>query len=81
MPLSLIEAKQLLQKQLSNGDVQKGILYNGLYVFRVFNPVDPVEGESDPFFSVDPNTGKLAEFSILTDANIVDFTNAFTASN
>lgn len=42
---------------------------------------DPLEGEMDPFYSVDTLTGIVAEFSVFTDANILEFTDLMVNNN
>lgn len=46
--------------------------YADIYLFRVEHP-DPLEKDWDPFFSVDPLTEEVRDFSVLTDINSEDF--------
>jgi len=43
--------------------------YQSVYLFRVIDTSDPIEGSWDPFFSVDKKTGEVRDFSIITDGN------------
>lgn len=64
-----------------NGKITGAVLYRNLYVFRIMDDNDPLEGEMDPFYSVDTSTGIVAEFSVLTDANILEFTDLMVNNN
>lgn len=41
----------------------KSAMYGNQYIFQIIGP-DPVEGNLDPFFSVDKQTGEFSDFSI-----------------
>lgn len=61
------QAQTLLQKFLTDGTpIKAWAKYNELYLFRVEHQM-PFETDSDPFFSVDTNTGEVRDFSVLTD--------------
>lgn len=64
-----------------NGKITGAVRYHNLYVFRIMDDNDPLEGEMDPFYSVDTLTGIVAEFSVLTDANILEFTDLMVNNN
>ena len=44
--------------------------YKNLYIYRIIRTDDPLEGDQDPFFSVNKTTGEFRDFSILTDISI-----------
>lgn len=67
MPVDKSQATALIKKTFPEGKIQAVVEYKNLYLFQVFGD-DPLEGELDPFYSVNKNTGELKEFSILTDA-------------
>lgn len=69
-------AQKRLKKALPNGKVQAVVTYKDLYLFQVFDD-DPDEGEYDPFYSVNRQTGEVREFSILTDGDISEITTLF----
>lgn len=63
-------------------DITGPVNYNELYLFRVIETSDPIEGGWDPFFSVDKETGEVRDFSIITDGNQGDIIKLFQeASN
>jgi hypothetical protein len=66
--LSELEASGLIKSTFPNSRIEKPIFYRGLFVFQVFGD-DPLEGDQDPFYSVDQKTGELRDFSILTDGD------------
>lgn len=74
--LSEIEAKKIVSDNLPEGLVQSFISYEDVYIFKVFFD-DPLEGQWDPFFSVNKKTGELRDFSILTDGDISEITELF----
>jgi hypothetical protein len=53
----------------SDLDVTGPVDYQSVYLFRVIDTSDPIEGAWDPFFSVDKKTGEVRDFSIITDGN------------
>lgn len=54
-------------KKLNPERVPKRIIrYKGLYIILAPGP-DPMEGNFDPFFSVDMETGAVREYSIFQD--------------
>lgn len=66
--LNINEAKALIKKELPNGRIQKGIEYNGLYIFQVFFD-DEIEGTIDPFYSINKSTGEFNGFSLFLNDN------------
>lgn len=76
--LSELDAKSIVTLAFPDDRIEPPIVYRGLYVFQVFSD-DPVEGDHDPFFSVNQRTGELRDFSILTDGNTKEITDLFLA--
>jgi hypothetical protein len=74
--LTSAEATAVVKKNHPFGAIQSFIEYQDLYIFQVFNN-RPGEEQFDPFFSVDKNTGKFAEFSIITDGDTEVIVNLF----
>lgn len=62
--LSIEDAKKIIEKNIPNCKLQCCVLYKNLYVFVVFTN-DEIEGQMDPFYSVDVNTGKFEDFAFL----------------
>lgn len=63
MTISLEEAEQIVLANLPEGATVLGkVEYEGKYLFLAPNP-DPLEGNLDPFFSVDPQSGFFRDFS------------------
>jgi hypothetical protein len=50
--------------------------YKELYLVRVTHD-DPDEADYDPFYSVNKNTGEVAEFSVITDGDPSEIAQAF----
>jgi hypothetical protein len=65
--LSRLEAQAQLQSVYSTAVIKAWTQYHDLYLFRVEHP-SIAERDWDPFFSVDPITGEVRDFSVLTDA-------------
>jgi len=76
MPINLDQAAAIVKKEFPEGKIQKYIDYKGKFIFQIFTE-DPLEGELDPFYSVDQNTGEFSDFSILTDGNTAEITSLF----
>lgn len=74
--LSINQAKDIIEKNIPDGKIQSAIEYNGLYVFQVFTD-DELEGEMDPFYSVNMKNGEFSDFSIITDGDISELTELF----
>ncbi len=63
MSISIIEAHNIVLRNLPKGTEIKGSTEEGnFYLFIAIWP-DPLEGHLDPFFSVDKNTGAFRDFS------------------
>ena len=74
--LSKADATAVINKNISGADIQGLIEYQNLYVFKVFTD-DPDEGQFDPFYSVDQETGTFAEFPLFLQDNIPAIIDAF----
>lgn len=74
--LSFTQAIDVIKSNIPDGSIQSAIEYNGLYVFMVFDS-DELEGQMDPFYSVDIQTGEFRDFSIITDGDISEINNLF----
>lgn len=62
------QVAQSLKEVLPKGfRVGKIVDYDGIYILQIFNDNDPLEGDMDPFYSVDPNTGAIEDFYIFDD--------------
>lgn len=70
------DAKKIINENLPGWRIQSFITYNGLYVFKVYND-DPLEGEMDPFYSVNMHTGEFRDFSVITDGDIDEIFSLF----
>jgi hypothetical protein len=75
--LSELEATSIVRNTFPTSRVEPPIAYRGVYLFMVFNDDDPLEGDQDPFFSVEQSTGELRDFSIITDGDPNEITNLF----
>ena len=77
--LSIKQAVNTVKKTLPDGRIDSMIVYNGLYIFKVFTE-DELEGQMDPFYSVNIETGEFRDFSIITDGNISEIVKLFNES-
>lgn len=71
-------AERIVKSYLPEGMIQAVVEYRDLFIFQVFH-VDPEEGDQDPFFSVNKNTGEFRDFSIITDGDTTEIVNLFMA--
>lgn len=78
--LSIKQAINIAKKKYPQGNIESLIVYNGLYVFKIIND-DELEGDMDPFYSVDIMSGEFRDFSIITDGNIAEITKLFLESD
>lgn len=74
--LSIKDATKIAKKSIPYGNIEGVIYYNGLYVFQIFTR-DELEGDMDPFYSVDATSGEFRDFSVITDGNTVEILTAF----
>lgn len=59
------EAIKIAMRYMAPGSkFVKSAIYGNLFIFQINGP-DPLEGNLDPFFSVDKTTGKFSDFSIV----------------
>lgn len=75
--LSEQEATAIVRDAFPGSRIEPPIDYRGVYLFMVFNDDDPLEGDQDPFFSVEQSTGELRDFSIITDGDPNEITEKF----
>jgi hypothetical protein len=61
-------ARDVIMKNLPDGEIQYVVSYQNLFIFQVFSG-DPEEREFDPFFTVNKDTGEFRDFSLITDGN------------
>lgn len=64
--LSKEEASAKLLELLPQRTIEKVVEFGDLYIIQAFHP-DPQEGQYDPFFSVNKETGEARDFSWITD--------------
>jgi hypothetical protein len=59
------EALKIAMRHMAPGSkLVKSATHGNLFIFQINGP-DPLEGDLDPFFSVDGTTGKFSDFSIV----------------
>jgi hypothetical protein len=59
------EALKIAMRHMAPGSkFIKSATYGNHFIFQINGP-DPVEGNLDPFFSVDKTTGEFSDFSIV----------------
>jgi hypothetical protein len=78
MPLSENESKKRVEEANPGVKAVDCFAYESLYLVRVQHP-SADEADYDPFFSVNPNTGEVKEFSVITDGDPVAIAKAFQA--
>jgi hypothetical protein len=76
--LSELEASGIIKAVFPNSRIEKPIEYRGVFLFQVFGD-DPLEGDQDPFFSVNQKTGELRDFSVITDGDPKEIESKFLA--
>jgi hypothetical protein len=65
MDMTEAEALKIAMKYMAPGSKHiRTVTYGNLFIFHINGP-DPLEGNLDPFFSVDKTTGKFSDFSIV----------------
>lgn len=67
--LSYNQAKSIIESNIP-GTIKSCVLYKNLYIFCVINDDDPIEGDLDPFYSVNALTSECRDFSIITDIDM-----------
>lgn len=58
------KAKVIALKNIPNGKIKKCVEYGNLFVFQIFTD-DELEGDFDPFYSVDRVTSEFKGFPML----------------
>lgn len=76
MPVDQDQATRIVQRNIPRAKIQATVFYKDSYLFQVFTD-DPEEGEMDPFYSVNRNTGVFTDFSILTHENAKQIVDLF----
>lgn len=76
--LSELEAFGIIKAAFPSSRIEKPIVYRGVFLFQVFDD-DPLEGDQDPFFSVDQKTGEIKDFSVITDGDPKEIESKFLA--
>jgi hypothetical protein len=56
---------------------EKIVTYNNLYLVLAPRPNDPVEGDWDPYFSVDMETGVARDYSLFQDGKAREIASLF----
>ena len=77
--LSEKEAKAAVAKEDPDAKIVDIFWYNSLYLVRIQHP-SPAEADWDPFYSVNPKTGEVAEFSVITDGDPMAIMQAYQKS-
>lgn len=71
------DAITAFKKAMPNREPQKVVTYNGLYLILAPDPGDALEGNMDPFFSVDLLTGAIQDYSIFRDGKAKEIMELF----
>jgi hypothetical protein len=73
------QAKKIVEQENPGSKAVDSFVYKNLILVRVEHP-SPDEANYDPFYSVDPKTGRVSEFSVLTDGDPQEIAEAFANS-
>lgn len=73
------QATEIVKKAFPAGKIQKSVEYRNVYLFQIFTD-DPDDGQMDPFYSVDKETGEFSDFSVITDGDISEISALFEAA-
>ena len=71
------QAAIIVKKNMPAGIIQTFIEWKGLYIFQVYTPEDEFEGNTDPFYSINQETGEFRDFSIFDDGPVDELTALF----
>lgn len=71
------QAIMIARKHIPEGRIEGIVDYEGVYILQIFSP-DPLEGDWDPFYSVNKDTGEFSDYSVLTDGNINEIFHLFS---
>jgi hypothetical protein len=75
--LNVLEATKIINEALPTREIGKPIDYRGLYIFLAIDNHLPIEGDMDPYFSVNKETGELRDYSIIADGDISEIVALF----
>lgn len=73
------DAEREVEKKNPGAKAVDSFRYNNLILVRVEHPYED-EANWDPFYSVDPKTGNVNEFSVLTDGDPTAIAQAYEKS-
>lgn len=73
------QATAIAEENFPDGEIQAVVNYNGKWVFSIFSD-DPLEGQLDPFYSVDETTGAFDGFAIAAQDRPADVLELFDAT-
>jgi len=62
--ININSAIRIVKQNIPEGVIKSYVIYKNLYIFIVFTP-DLYEGQMDPYYSVDINTGEFRDFPYL----------------
>lgn len=77
--VDISEAEKIVLENLPGGRIAKHIEYKNLFVFQVFRD-DPLEGDWDPFYSVNRDTKEFSDFSIILAGDLNELTQLFMSA-
>lgn len=74
--LDISEATAIIKNAMPNGTIQEIVPHADLYIAQVFTD-DQLEGQWDPFYSVNRKTGEFLEFPLLTTPDKAEIISLF----
>lgn len=74
--LSNQDAMQLVERDQPGARAVACAPYRNILLVRVVH-ADPLEANFDPFFSVNPTTGEVKDYSVMHDGNIAEIAKLF----
>lgn len=77
--LNEAQAEKKVEKEHPEVKAVDSFRYNNLILVRVEHPSE-AEANWDPFYSVDPNSGQVNEFSVITDGDPMAIAQAYQKS-
>jgi len=75
--LNELEALASFKQSYSSTTPKKIITFNGLFLIFAPRKGDPMEGDMDPYYSVDMNTGEARDYSIYRDGHAAEIVQMF----
>lgn len=78
--LTETDARRIAHEAIPEGRIETIVAYRDLYLLQIFIDEDAEEGQMDPFYSVNQQTGELRDFSIINDGDITEITSLFLAA-